>query len=152
MSRFELSKVLSRIPELLNMYNSEMEIDRHPSPADLAASTMAQGSRQTKTAWFDKIKEKMVNDQQRVRGRPTPTGEPVGYAWHQRLQSEHYGQPSQHVASSGGAVQPLEDVNMYQQEPGPSQERRRSSDGEDEGLEADIEDNVNDRGERGKGR
>lgn len=129
-----------------------MQVDSGPS-LDPAALEMAQESRQTKTAWFDKMRSKMV-DQQGVRRGKTSTG----HAWHQQLQSEHYGQPSQRAGEAG---QPLQDVNM--QEPGPSRERRRSSprnrdslnpggDDEDEGLEADVEDNVNDRGERASGK
>jgi len=140
------------------MCSSEMQVDSGPSP-NPAALEMAQESRQTKTAWFEKMRLKMV-DQQRARRGKASTGQPTGHAWHQQLQSEHYGQPPQH-ASSGEAYQPPQDVNM--QEPGPSRERRRSSprnryslnpggDGEDEGLEADVEDNVNDRGERANGK
>lgn len=141
-----------------------MQIDSGPSP-DPAALTMAQESRPTKTAWFDRMRTKMVDHGEARHGKPS-TGQPTEYAWHQQLQSERYGQSSQrqssqHASSGGGAGQPLQDVNM--QEPGPSRSRetRRSSPrnryspipgGEDEGLEADVEDNVNDRGERASGK
>jgi len=110
--------------------------------------------RQTKTAWFENLKKKMVN-QPEARRRRTPIGEPAGQVWHQQLQSEHYGQRSQH-ASGGGAGHPLQDFNM--QSPGPSREGGRliprsgislgpAGDGEDEdedeGVAGDVEDNVN---------
>jgi hypothetical protein len=136
-----------------------MQIDSGPSP-DPAALTMAQESRPTKTAWFDRMRTRMVDHGEARRGKPS-TGQPTEYAWRQQLESERYGQPSQHASSGGGAGQPLQDVTM--QEPGPSRSRetRRSSPrnryspipgGEDEGLEADVEDNVNDRGERASGK
>jgi len=75
---------------IMNAYCSEMQVDDEHAPP-LVASVMAGLSRGTKTAWFGRMKEKMVAGPP---GAPPTSGTAgtAAAAWQRQLQSERYGQ------------------------------------------------------------
>jgi hypothetical protein len=135
---------------------SDMQIDDERTLPLVASATVVEtSSRPTKTAWFDKMKEKMVANPPRAPPTSgTARGESVVPVWQRQLQSEQYGQEQQH-ASSRSPRQPFRDVSMQSPGPsrgGPSSSRNRPrhspvNEGETGGDEGDVEDNDVEPGE-----
>jgi hypothetical protein len=147
-SRFDFSSPLPGFWSSLNAYCSDMQIDDEGTlPLVASAVVLENPRRETKTAWFDKMKGKMVATSSRA-PPGTASGESVVPAWQRQLASEQYGQQQRH-ASSRSPRQPPPDVNM--QSPGPSRggpSRSRNipphspgNEGETRGDEGDVEDN-----------